>query len=306
MIVPVARRHVLMLHAIGIATGITFSSLFRLPAAAKEAQPYRGRNRELTTNIRYVRPGGAGRRSGNGWEDAAALSDIDEMIRLVGPRGSIYLLADSGPYRLSDPIWISHGAKPAACAPDFWGQVDPRRADGRHPDARYVGRRGRVADRCPAQFARRVWEDLPLRRGHRAPVLCLHSDWCGYLRRNWGVRRRSRLLPCIQRHLHLAGFSTFGRNLGRDGALLPPACPSRRGVSRRRHGRQRSPAVRWKCVYPGRDHLSGYSASIHVRAQPLVPTLSLPLRSISCASGSAGPFCVPKRRFSQLLRVELK
>src|SRR4051794_23862026 len=109
MIVPTVRRRLLVLRAIGLVTGLTLPSLFRSSVAAKERQPYWGYNRDSTTNIRCVRPGGAGRRSGSSWEDAAALSDIDEMIQLVGPGGSVHLLADAGPYRLSDPIWISHG-----------------------------------------------------------------------------------------------------------------------------------------------------------------------------------------------------
>src|SRR3954453_19117559 len=100
MIVPTVRRRLLVLRAIGLVTGLTLPSLFRSSAAAQMSP---------TTNVRYVRPGGAGRRSGSSWKDAAALSDIDGMIRLVGPGGSVYLLADAGPYRMGEPIWISHG-----------------------------------------------------------------------------------------------------------------------------------------------------------------------------------------------------
>jgi hypothetical protein len=103
------RRRVLALTAIGVAAGLPLSRLFRPSADAKERRPYDDNDRKAATNIRYIRPAGTGRRSGIDRQNAAALADMDEMIRLVGPGGRIYLLTDAGPYRMTDPIWISHG-----------------------------------------------------------------------------------------------------------------------------------------------------------------------------------------------------
>ncbi len=103
-------RRILALGAIGGAAGLGLPRLFGRSAGAKETQPYQDdNNRKHSTNIRYIRPAGSGRRSGNDWQNAAALADINEMIRLVGPGGTVHLLADAGPYQMTDPIVISFG-----------------------------------------------------------------------------------------------------------------------------------------------------------------------------------------------------
>jgi hypothetical protein len=52
---------------------------------------------------------GSGDRSGTDWQNAATLVDINEMIRLAGPGGTVYLLASADPFRITDPIGISRG-----------------------------------------------------------------------------------------------------------------------------------------------------------------------------------------------------
>ncbi len=103
------RRRALVLTAIGVTAGSPLSRLFRPSAEAKERRPYAGNDGKPATNVRYIRPAGSAGRHGKDWQNAAGLADINEMIRLVGSGGSVYLLADAGPYRMTDPIWISHG-----------------------------------------------------------------------------------------------------------------------------------------------------------------------------------------------------
>ncbi len=98
-----------LLTAIGVTAGLPLSCLLRSSAEAKERRPYDDDDGKTPTNVRYIRPAGSARRHGKDWQNAAALADINEMILVVGPGGSIYLLADAGPYRMTDPIWISHG-----------------------------------------------------------------------------------------------------------------------------------------------------------------------------------------------------
>jgi hypothetical protein len=65
--------------------------------------------RQKGASIRWIRPVGAGNRSGADWHNAARLADIDAMIQLVGPGGTGCLVADSDAYRTFNPIAISHG-----------------------------------------------------------------------------------------------------------------------------------------------------------------------------------------------------
>lgn len=65
--------------------------------------------RARVRHVRYIQPAGSGDRSGADRFNAAKLADIDEMIRLVGPGGTVHVLADAGPYLTADPITISHG-----------------------------------------------------------------------------------------------------------------------------------------------------------------------------------------------------
>jgi hypothetical protein len=65
--------------------------------------------RKPFANRRHIGPVGSGNRSGTDWQNAATLVDINEMIRLAGPGGTVYLLASADPFRIPDPIAISHG-----------------------------------------------------------------------------------------------------------------------------------------------------------------------------------------------------
>jgi hypothetical protein len=98
------------LGAIGATSALGQSHLFA-------SERYQDNNPKPGANSRYIRPGGAGRHSGSDWQNAAAITDIDEMIRLVGPGGTVNLLANAGPYRIINPIGIWHGGavgKPVA------------------------------------------------------------------------------------------------------------------------------------------------------------------------------------------------
>jgi hypothetical protein len=104
-------RRILGLGAISAA-----AASLRLPflagrsAAANEKR--QDRERKPFANIRHIGPVGSGSRSGTDWQNAATLVDINEMIRLAGPGGTVYLLASAGPFRITDPIAISHGGAP--------------------------------------------------------------------------------------------------------------------------------------------------------------------------------------------------
>jgi hypothetical protein len=52
---------------------------------------------------------GSGDRSGTDWQNAATLVDINEMIQLAGPGGTVHMLAGAVPFRITDPIVISYG-----------------------------------------------------------------------------------------------------------------------------------------------------------------------------------------------------
>jgi len=69
--------------------------------------------RDSEPRASYIRPSGAGDHSGSDWDNAASLSEIDQMIQRAGSGGTIYLLADAGPYLVTDRIGIGHGGSAA-------------------------------------------------------------------------------------------------------------------------------------------------------------------------------------------------
>ena len=81
---------------------------FLVQRSAEADQRPQDRNKPFA-NLRHIGPVGSGNRSGTDWQNAAALLDINEMIRLAGPGGTVYLLAGADPFRITDPIVISRG-----------------------------------------------------------------------------------------------------------------------------------------------------------------------------------------------------
>jgi hypothetical protein len=146
-------RRTLGLGAIGAAvTGLALPRLFRQSAKATSNEGYdisqSDDGRKKRANVAWIRPGGAGNRSGTDWHNAARLVDIDEMIQLVGPGGTVRLASDSGTYRALGPITISHGG--AASNPVKIVGVD--RA-GKTANARIVGTRTSPYPTTSRQFA---------------------------------------------------------------------------------------------------------------------------------------------------------
>jgi len=104
-------KRALGLGAIGAAAaGVGLPFLVQQSADADERNP--NRERKPFTNRRHIGPVASGDRSGTDWENTATLADIDEMIRLVGPGGTVHILAADDPFRITDPIAISHGGVP--------------------------------------------------------------------------------------------------------------------------------------------------------------------------------------------------
>jgi hypothetical protein len=106
-------RRTLGLGAVG-AAGLALPHLFGQSAEAEERrQRYKGSlpddPRKPPADVRYIRPMGSGNRSGTDLQNAARFEDINDMIRLVGPGGTVHLLADAGPYRVIGPFAIWHG-----------------------------------------------------------------------------------------------------------------------------------------------------------------------------------------------------
>jgi Right handed beta helix region len=89
------------------ATSLWLPFLVQRSAEANERP--QDRERKPVANRRHIGPVGSGNRSGTDWQNAAALLDINEMIRLAGPGGTVYLLAGADPFRITDPIVISRG-----------------------------------------------------------------------------------------------------------------------------------------------------------------------------------------------------
>lgn len=90
-----------------VASGLRLS--FPAQRAAEASERRQDRGRKPFANRRHIAPSGAGNRSGTDWHNAATLGDINEMIRLAGPGGVVYLLAGADPFRTTDPIAISRG-----------------------------------------------------------------------------------------------------------------------------------------------------------------------------------------------------
>ena len=110
-------RRTLGLGAIGAAAaGLRVSCLFGQSAKATTNQRVETSpsddDQKHRTAFRYIRPVGSGDRSGTDLHNAATLADINEMIQLAGPGGTVCLVADSGTYQTTDSIAISHGGAP--------------------------------------------------------------------------------------------------------------------------------------------------------------------------------------------------
>lgn len=101
-------KRALGLGAIGAAAASLYLP-FLVQRSADADERHLDRERKPSTNRRHVGPVGSGDRSGTDWQNAATLVDIDEMIRLVGPGGTVHILAAADPFRITDPIAISHG-----------------------------------------------------------------------------------------------------------------------------------------------------------------------------------------------------
>lgn len=108
-----------MIRTLGLwAIGVAMACLMPAPLIGGFPEPQGSQgsdesesDNERTQNpsVRYIRPAGSGNHSGTDRHNAAALADINEMIGLVGPGGTVYLLADAGPYPTTEPITISCG-----------------------------------------------------------------------------------------------------------------------------------------------------------------------------------------------------
>lgn len=60
----------------------------------------------------FVAPGAGG--EGSSLQNPASIERIDDLIQLVGPGGTVYVLADAGEYNLRGAIRIEHGGGPGA------------------------------------------------------------------------------------------------------------------------------------------------------------------------------------------------
>jgi hypothetical protein len=148
----VARRTLIWV-AIGAAAAcLGPSRLFGRSPETRESQRYAAfpsvDEGKRSARVRYIRPAGSGNRSGADWQNAATLADIDEMIRLVGPGGTVYLLADTDPYPTTGPITLSHGG--AAGHPVKITGINSRGAPAR---ARITGTRTSPYPTSAAAFA---------------------------------------------------------------------------------------------------------------------------------------------------------
>jgi hypothetical protein len=73
------------------------ASLTRPAASVSFAQSVSGSS--LTpANVRYVMPSPSGNGSGDSWTNAASIWQLNYMIALAGPGGTVYVRADAGPY----------------------------------------------------------------------------------------------------------------------------------------------------------------------------------------------------------------
>jgi hypothetical protein len=72
-------------------------SLTRSAVSASFAQPV-PESASTPANARFVMPSPAGNGSGDSWENAASIWQLNTMIALAGPGGTVYVRADAGPY----------------------------------------------------------------------------------------------------------------------------------------------------------------------------------------------------------------
>jgi hypothetical protein len=82
---------------------------FLVQRSADADERHQDRERKPFANRRHIGPVGSGNRSGADWQNAATLLDINEMIRLAGPGGTVHIMAGADPFRITDPIAISRG-----------------------------------------------------------------------------------------------------------------------------------------------------------------------------------------------------
>lgn len=59
--------------------------------------------------VLYVTPGGEG--DGGDWDNAANISELDELISRAGPGGEILIAAERGAYEIDEPIWVADGGR---------------------------------------------------------------------------------------------------------------------------------------------------------------------------------------------------
>jgi hypothetical protein len=104
-------KRALVLRAVGTAAASLWLP-FRVERSAEADERHRERERKPFANRRHIGPVGSGNRSGTDWQNAATLPDINEMVRLAGPGGTVHILAGPDSYRMTDPIAISHGGVP--------------------------------------------------------------------------------------------------------------------------------------------------------------------------------------------------
>ncbi|HEY2758408.1 MAG TPA: hypothetical protein VGJ01_22060 [Pseudolabrys sp.] len=73
------------------------ASLTRPAVDTSLAQPFPGSS-PAVANVRYVMPSPSGNGSGDSWENAASIWQLNTMIALTGAGGTVYVRADAGPY----------------------------------------------------------------------------------------------------------------------------------------------------------------------------------------------------------------
>jgi hypothetical protein len=80
----------------------SLSSLARPARAASHLAIAISRPSPLAASVRYITPVPAGSRNGDSWANAAAISQLNNMIAAVGPGGTVYVRADAGSYSFTD------------------------------------------------------------------------------------------------------------------------------------------------------------------------------------------------------------
>jgi hypothetical protein len=90
------------------------ASLTRPAGSDSFGQPVRERS-PSAGNVRYIMPSPAGNGSGDSWENAASIWQLNAMIALVTPGGTVYVRADAGPYVFKNVrVLINRGGDPGA------------------------------------------------------------------------------------------------------------------------------------------------------------------------------------------------